>query len=129
VGGVLVLDDALAAVGTVDGFALGPALDPFAGDDLDQARSEPFRRPTDLAGVALAYGTLIERELASGTLVRLLDAATAPVLIYSLACLEERAAVPKIAAFRTWIMAEVETASPPLPAARPAPLRVAARAG
>ena len=80
-------------------------------------------------GVALAYDALIEQELARGTLVRLFDAATEPVLIYSLACLEERAQVPKIAAFRAWIMAEVETASPPLSAARPAPLRVAARAG
>lgn len=58
-------------------------------------------------GVALAYGALIERELAWGTLVRLFEAATEPVLIYSLACLEGRAEEPKIAAFRAWIMAEV----------------------
>lgn len=80
-------------------------------------------------GVALAYGALIERELARGTLVRLFDAATEPVLIYSLACLEGRAEVPKIAAFRTWIMAEVAAMAPRQPAASPAPLRVAARAG
>ena len=58
-------------------------------------------------GVALAYGALIERELAWGTLVRLFEAATEPVLIYSLACLEGRAEESKIAAFRAWIMAEV----------------------
>ncbi len=80
-------------------------------------------------GVALAYGALIEGELARGTLVRLFDAATAPVLIYSLACLEGRAEVSKIAAFRAWIMAEVEKAPAPLAAAHPASLRVAARAG
>ena len=80
-------------------------------------------------GVALAYGALIERELADGTLVRLFDAATDPVLIYSLACLEGRAQVPKIAAFRDWIMTEVETVTPPRTAARPVALRVAARAG
>ena len=80
-------------------------------------------------GIALAYGALIERELAAGTLVRLFAAATEPVLIYSLACLEGRAEEPKIAAFRDWIMTEVETATPPRPAARPAPLRVAARTG
>jgi len=80
-------------------------------------------------GVALAYGALIERELAHGTLVRLFEAATEPVLIYSLACLAGRAEVPKIAAFRAWIMTEVATTGPRHPAADPAPLRVAARAG
>jgi LysR family transcriptional regulator, glycine cleavage system transcriptional activator len=79
--------------------------------------------------VALAYGALIERELATGTLVRLFDAATEPVLIYSLACLDGRAEVPKIAAFRAWILAEVASSAPPRPAARPAPLHVAAGAG
>lgn len=67
-------------------------------------------------GVALAYGALIEEELENGTLVRLFDAATEPVLIYSLACLEGRAAVPKIEAFRAWIMDEVaarESVQPP----------------
>lgn len=77
-------------------------------------------------GVALAYGALIDRELASGALVRIFDAATEPVLIYSLACLEGRASVPKIAAFRAWIMDEVSVA-PSLPA-EPARLRLAAPA-
>jgi LysR family transcriptional regulator, glycine cleavage system transcriptional activator len=80
-------------------------------------------------GIALAYGALIERELASGTLVRLFDATTESVLIYSLACLEGRAEVAKIAVFRAWILAEVAAPAPREPAARPGPLRVAARAG
>jgi LysR family transcriptional regulator, glycine cleavage system transcriptional activator len=80
-------------------------------------------------GVALAYGALIETELADGKLVRLFDEATEPVLIYSLACLEGRAEVPKIAAFRTWVMAEVGAVATRLPASRMAPLHVAARAG
>ncbi len=80
-------------------------------------------------GVALAYGALIEKELADGTLVRLFDEATDPVLIYSLACLEGRAEVPKIAAFRTWIMAEVAPAAARFPARRTALPHIAARAG
>jgi len=79
-------------------------------------------------GVALAYGALIQTELADGKLVRLFDEATEPVLIYSLACLEGRAEVPKIAAFRTWIMAEVGAVATRLPASRMAPLHVAAMA-
>ena len=77
-------------------------------------------------GVALAYGALIERELAAGTLVRLFQAATEPVLIYSLACLERRAEEPKIRAFGTWIMGEVTTMASPRTAVRPAAPRVAA---
>ncbi len=65
-------------------------------------------------GVALAYGALIERELTTGTLVRLFDAATEQALIYSLACLEGRAEVPKIAAFRAWILAEVAPTTLPV---------------
>lgn len=58
-------------------------------------------------GVALAYGALIDHELARGTLIRLFPAETEPILIYSLACLEGRADTPKIAAFRRWITEEV----------------------
>ena len=47
-GGVLILDDALAAVGTVGGLALGAALDPLSGDHLDQARPRGVRMGGDL---------------------------------------------------------------------------------
>lgn len=102
---------------TVD-HAKGPR---FAHCDLVLAAAERGQ------GVALAFGALIDRELATGTLVQVFDEATAPILIYSLACLEGRAAVPKIAAFRAWIMAEARATAPPLPA-EPIRLRLAAPA-
>ena len=57
-------------------------------------------------GVALAYGALIERELADGKLVRLFDLETPPKVIYSLSCPEAWTNRPRIAAFRNWVFAE-----------------------
>ena len=58
-------------------------------------------------GVALPYTALIEAELGSGHLVRLLDVETPPVVIYSLAYKEADISDPKIRAFRDWIFEEV----------------------
>jgi LysR family transcriptional regulator, glycine cleavage system transcriptional activator len=58
-------------------------------------------------GVALAYGALIDREIADGRLVKLFDLETPPKVIYSLTCPEGWTNRPRIAAFRNWVLAEV----------------------
>lgn len=57
-------------------------------------------------GVALAYGALIDRELAQGKLLKLFDLETPPKVIYSLTCPEAWTNRPRIAAFRNWVFAE-----------------------
>lgn len=57
-------------------------------------------------GVALAYGTLIDREIAQGTLLKLFDLETPPKVIYSLTCPHAWTNRPRIAAFRNWVFAE-----------------------
>lgn len=61
-------------------------------------------------GVALAYGTLIEEEIARGTLVKLFGFETKPVIVYSLTCLESSSNQPRIAAFKNWVFAESKAA-------------------
>lgn len=69
-------------------------------------------------GVALAYISLVERELASGQLIRLFDQETLGEVIYSLAYRESDAREPRIRAFRDWLFEEVaQSAAPPLQAA------------
>ncbi len=58
-------------------------------------------------GVVLGYGALIEKELASGELIRLFDIETRGTIIYSLTYPESEANRPKIAAFRNWIFDQV----------------------
>lgn len=58
-------------------------------------------------GVALAYDAIVRDTLAEGRLVRLFDAVTMPIVIYSLACPEARADDPMIREFRDWIIAEM----------------------
>ncbi|AKO98009.1 Transcriptional regulator [Marinovum algicola DG 898] len=58
-------------------------------------------------GVSLAYDAVVRATLASGRLVRLFEAVTLPMVIYSLAYPEGRAGDPMIRAFRDWIFAEV----------------------
>jgi LysR family transcriptional regulator, glycine cleavage system transcriptional activator len=138
VGGGLALDDVLPAVGIVGGLALGPAawLERLGAVGFAHEKGPRFGH-CELTlgaaergqGVALAYGALIETELADGKLVRLFADAMEPVLIYSLACLEGCTEVPKIAAFRTWVMAEVGAVATRLPGLRMALLHIAARAG
>jgi len=58
-------------------------------------------------GVVLAYGALIDRELAEGRLVKLFDLETPPKVIYSLTCPEAWVNRPRIAAFRNWVFDEI----------------------
>ena len=60
-------------------------------------------------GVALAYGALINDEIANGTLIKLFDLETPPKVVYSLTCSESRTNLPRIAAFRNWVFAEAAT--------------------
>lgn len=62
-------------------------------------------------GVVLAYGALIDRELAEGRLVKLFDLETPPKVIYSLTCPEAWINRPRIAAFRNWVLEEVSGAA------------------
>lgn len=70
------------------------------------------------AGVALAYDMMVRGTVASGRLVRLFDTVTMPFVIYSVACAEERADEPLIAAFRAWAHAEVARDEGAVPAIR-----------
>ena len=62
-------------------------------------------------GVALAYGALIDRELADGRLIKLWDLETPPQVIYSLACPESWNNRPRISAFRNWVFQQVSGAT------------------
>ncbi len=57
-------------------------------------------------GVALGYGAMIDNEIKLGTLVRLFDFETTPKIVYSLACPESSSNLPRVAAFRNWVISE-----------------------
>ncbi|GAB2184235.1 LysR substrate-binding domain-containing protein [Roseibium sp. LAB1] len=59
-------------------------------------------------GVSLAYDAMVRSTVASGRLVRLFDTVTMPIVIYSVAYTEARAADPMVLAFRDWIFGEVQ---------------------
>ena len=59
-------------------------------------------------GVALAFLALAETGLATGTLVRLFDAQTLPKAIYSVVFPTEWKSYGKVAAFRDWLVDQVE---------------------
>lgn len=58
-------------------------------------------------GVALGLTPLVETELSSGRLVRLFDVAIPSSFSFWLVCSADRAKSRKIAAFRSWIMSEL----------------------
>jgi LysR family glycine cleavage system transcriptional activator len=58
-------------------------------------------------GVALAYEAVLRDTLRAGTLVRLFDAVTLPITIYSVAYPVARSGDPLVNAFRDWLFAEV----------------------
>ena len=60
-------------------------------------------------GIALGSESLASDELASGHLIRLFDLALPLGFAYHLVHPEETAAVPKVAAFANWILAETGT--------------------
>jgi LysR family glycine cleavage system transcriptional activator len=57
-------------------------------------------------GVDLSYLALIEKELESGKLVRLFDEHTLPFTMYSIAYREVDTRLPKVRAFRNWLLAQ-----------------------
>lgn len=59
-------------------------------------------------GVSLAYDAMVRGTIASGRLQRLFDVTTMPMSIYAIACPEERADDPRIAALRHWLRTEAE---------------------
>lgn len=59
-------------------------------------------------GVALGFLALAETALAAGTLVRLFDAQTLPKVIYSIVFPTEWKTYGKVAAFRDWLLDQVE---------------------
>lgn len=68
-------------------------------------------------GVALAWTALAEAEIEAGRLAVVHPLRLPERLIYSVACLESRARLPKIAAFRAWVRDEVGQAESPVQAA------------
>ncbi len=58
-------------------------------------------------GAALAYDMMVRDTLASGRLVRLFEAVTLPVVIYSITCEASRRHDPLIAAFHKWLWSEL----------------------
>lgn len=67
-------------------------------------------------GVSLAYDMMARGTLASGRLVRLFDAVTMPVVIYSLAYPSARQDDPMIMEFRRWIRDEIANEAPSMAA-------------
>ncbi len=68
-------------------------------------------------GIALCWTALAAGEVAAGRLVRVNPVETPEQVIYSVATLETRARLPKIAAFRAWMHEEAELGGPPALAA------------
>lgn len=67
-------------------------------------------------GVSLAYDMMVRGTLTSGRLLRLFDAVTMPVVIYSLAYPEARKNDPLIKEFESWIFGEMAKEEPSLAA-------------
>lgn len=67
-------------------------------------------------GVSLAYDMMVRDTLASGRLVRLFNAVTMPIVIYSLAYPTSRRDDPMILEFRRWIRDEMAKEAPSMAA-------------
>ena len=63
----------------------------------------------DGQGIALARTTLAAWDLISGRIVRPFDLSWRPAGTYWIVCPKPAASIPKIAAFRQWLLAEAET--------------------
>jgi LysR family transcriptional regulator, glycine cleavage system transcriptional activator len=72
-------------------------------------------------GVALAFLALAQSALAAGTLVRVFDAQTLPKAIYSIVFPTEWKSYGKVAAFRDWLMDQVEVWVAAMPGVESAP--------
>ena len=73
-------------------------------------------------GVALARRVLVERELREGRLVRLFDLALPADPAYYLVTSEQSAQLPRVQAFRAWLLEEISRCSQP-GSTKPAPRR------
>ena len=60
-------------------------------------------------GVSLAFDTMVRSTLNAGRLVRLFEAVTLPIVIYSVAYPEARRRDPMLREFRDWIFAQVQS--------------------
>jgi LysR family glycine cleavage system transcriptional activator len=67
-------------------------------------------------GVSLAYDMMVRGTLASGRLVRLFEAVTMPVVIYSVTYPEARRNDDMVQAFRNWIFSEMADEAPSIAA-------------
>ena len=65
-----------------------------------------LRAAEEAQGVALAYGALVEADLAAGRLIRLFEIDLPPRAIYSIVSPTTWSDRPKIAAFRNWLLKE-----------------------
>ena len=75
-------------------------------------------------GVALAYGTLAEADLAAGFLVKVFDISLPSKVIYSLVVPKTWTSRPKIAAFRRWLLGAAMLRKAPTAAAKSHPAGV-----
>jgi LysR family glycine cleavage system transcriptional activator len=63
----------------------------------------------DGQGIALTRTTLAAWDLIAGRIVRPFDLSWQPAGTYWIVCPKAAASIPKIAAFRQWLLAEAET--------------------
>jgi LysR family glycine cleavage system transcriptional activator len=71
-----------------------------------------MRAATEAQGVALAYGALVEEDLAAGLLMRLSEIELPARVIYFIVTPEAWEARPKIAAFRNWLLQQAAARKP-----------------
>ena len=87
-------------------------VDPNSGPRFEHCELV-LRAAAEAQGVALAYAVLAEGDLASGLLVRLFDISLPPTVVYSVVAPRTWSDRPKIAAFRSWLLAVARTKSAP----------------
>jgi len=86
-------------------------FDPSPGPRFEHCELT-LRAATEAQGVALAYGTLIEDDLAARRLIRLFDIDLPSRVIYSIVTPEAWTTRPKIAAFRSWLLQQTTARKP-----------------
>jgi LysR family glycine cleavage system transcriptional activator len=87
-------------------------FDPTAGPRFEHCELV-LRAAEEAQGVALAYGALVEADLAAGRLTRLFETDLPARVIYSIVSPRTWSNRPKIAAFRNWLLKEVAARKEP----------------
>jgi LysR family glycine cleavage system transcriptional activator len=82
-----------------------PDFDPTMGPRFEHCELV-LRAAEEAQGVALAYGALVEADLAAGRLIRLFEIDLPARVIYSIVSPKTWSNRPKIAAFRNWLLKE-----------------------